>query len=61
MTTATPTTRPASGIVLERDTLRAENEAMREMLADLTRYLTSDKFSVDPTVQARDVLNRIGR
>ena len=33
--------------------------AMENEINDMRRYLTSDKFRVDPTVQVQDVLNRL--
>lgn len=57
----TNNTNKPTGIVAERNTLREENEQMRAMLADLERYLRSDKFASDPTVQVVDVLSRMGR
>lgn len=32
---------------------------IRECYMDLLRYLTSEKFQDDPTVQVRDVINRL--
>lgn len=55
------TKRGPVGIVAERNDLRVENEQLRQMIADLERYLRSDKFSVDPTVQVVDVLTRLNR
>lgn len=37
-----------------------EIEELRQGMRDLTAYLTSSKFHTDPTVQARDVLTRLG-
>ena len=34
-------------------------DAMEAELMDLRRYLTSEKFHEDPTVQVQDVLNRL--
>jgi hypothetical protein len=39
--------------------LKTENETLREGMADLMRYLQSNKFNFDTTVQRNDVLNRI--
>ncbi len=38
---------------------KAESEALREGILDLMRYLHSEKFDVDTTVQVRDVLHRL--
>ena len=37
----------------------AKDSGFYQGIADLVVYLQSEKFSVDTTVQARDVLNRI--
>lgn len=42
---------------LEQD--RAELVALRAELRELRGYLASAKFAEDPTVQVRDVLNRL--
>ena len=39
--------------------LSGEVRAYEGMILDLKMYLLSDKFDEDPTVQVRDVLNRI--
>jgi hypothetical protein len=39
--------------------LKTENDALREGIFDLMRYLHSEKFDVDTTVQARDVVHRL--
>ena len=41
------------------DRMRQAVEVYDEGINDLVRYLTSEKFKLDPTVQVRDVLNRI--
>ncbi len=56
----TASNKPSFGIVAERDSLKTENEELRAMLADLTRYLNSGKFADNTTVQVVDVLTRIG-
>ena len=43
-------------------TVREQAQALteiRETYMDLVRYLMSEKFQDDPTVQVRDVLNRL--
>lgn len=46
---------------LQKEIKEAKDEvrAHEMMLLDLKLYLLSDKFDDDPTVQVRDVLNRI--
>jgi len=46
---------------LEDELSEAQEElrGLREGLQDLRRYLTTPKFHEDPTVQVRDVLNRL--
>jgi hypothetical protein len=43
----------------ENEELKATIGAAREELFGLVRYLQSDKFSNDPTVQVQDVMNRL--
>jgi hypothetical protein len=40
-------------------TMEQALEAYDAGVDDLVRYLTSEKFDLDPTVQVQDVLNRI--
>ena len=47
-------------IMSERDDAQAQLAEINEKIADLVRYLNSDKFSIDPTVQVADVLTRLG-
>jgi hypothetical protein len=47
-------------IMTERDEAQARLVELNEKIADLSRYLNSDKFSKDPTVQVADVLTRLG-
>jgi cell division protein YceG involved in septum cleavage len=46
---------------LTRDKAAADSEIseLRSGIVALEGYLTSDKFSVDPTVQVQDVMNRL--
>lgn len=41
------------------DRMRTAIEVYDEGINDLVRYLSSEKFKLDPTVQVRDVLSRI--
>lgn len=43
----------------EIDSLRAQIEAYESGLLNLRRYLESDKFAIDPTVQTADVLRSL--
>ena len=40
--------------------LKTEIAEQAEKIADLVRYLNSDKFYQDPTVQVADVMTRLG-
>lgn len=48
---------------LEEDNrkLSGELDAYKKSVLELKTYLLSDKFHEDPTVQVRDVLNRLDR
>jgi hypothetical protein len=40
---------------------KAQIDSIHDGLTDLTKYLTSPKFQIDPTVQASDVLHRVAQ
>lgn len=42
------------------DAQREELAALKDQIADLVKYLNSDKFSEDTTVQVVDILTRLG-
>ena len=46
-------------LTAENEELRTRIDAANDGIMILKAYLTSDKFAVDPTVQTRDVLNRM--
>ena len=39
--------------------LKSENNTLKEGIFDIMRYLNGDKFSIDTTVQAGDVIRRM--
>ena len=58
-TNAKGKTMTKADLTRENEELRSQMEAARNELAALQSYLQSEKFSNDPTVQVRDVLNRL--